>query len=214
LIRDSVVTIKEASRILGVNEATLRQWTDEGRLKAFITPGGHRRYAKSDLLKFMNTSQRVLDVKDLASEMEDTVRLHRETARSHLEATAWYGKLDRSSQERLAELGRRLLGLIVRHVTDPSAREETIGLARETGQGFGITLAEYGLPLTDSVEAFMLHRDIIMNASGHLMKKREAFSGRFVEAIPLAAHLMDEALVSLVSAHQQRQGELKGSAPS
>ena len=118
MIRDSVVTIKEASRILGVNEATLRQWTDEGRLKAFITPGGHRRYAKSDLLKFMKASQKVLDVKDLASEMEDTVRLHRQTARSHLEATAWYSKLDRSSQERLAELGRRLLGLIVRHVTD------------------------------------------------------------------------------------------------
>jgi hypothetical protein len=55
----------------------------------------------------------------------------------------------------------------------------------------------------------MLHRDIIMNASGHLLKKHEAFSGRFVEAIPLAAHLMDEALVSLVSAHQQRQAELK-----
>jgi DNA-binding transcriptional MerR regulator len=195
--------------MLGVNEATLRQWTDEGRLKAFITPGGHRRYAKSDLLTFMNTSQRVLDVKDLASEMEETVRLHRETARSHLETTAWYSKLDRGSQERLAELGRRLLGLIVRYVTNPSAREETTGLARETGRGFGITLAESGLPLTDSVEAFMLHRDIIMNASGHLLKKHEAFSGRFVEAIPLAAHLMDEALVSLVSAHQQRQAELK-----
>jgi len=213
LIRDSVVTIKEASRILGVNEATLRQWTDEGRLKAFITPGGHRRYAKSDLLKFMSSSQKVLDVKDLVSEMEDTVRLHRQTARSHLEATAWYSKLDRASQERLAGLGRLLLGLIVRHVTESSAREETIALARETGRGFGTTLAESGLPLTDSVEAFMLHRDIIMNAAGHLMKKREAFSGRFVEAIPLAAHLMDEALVALVSAHQQRQGDLKGSTP-
>ena len=211
MIRDTVVTIKEASRILGVNEATLRQWTDEGRLKAFITPGGHRRYAKSDLLKFMNSSQKVLDVKDLVSEMEDTVRLHRQTARSHLEATAWYSKLDRASQERLAELGRLLLGLIVRHVTEPAAREETIALARETGRGFGTTLAESGLPLTDSVEAFMLHRDIIMNAAGHLMKKREAFSGRFVEAIPLAAHLMDEALVSLVAAHQQRQADLKGS---
>ncbi|MHB8085834.1 MAG: MerR family transcriptional regulator [Dehalococcoidia bacterium] len=214
MIRDSVVTIKEASLILGVNEATLRQWTDEGRLKAFITPGGHRRYAKSDLLNFMNSSRKVLDVKDLASEMEDTVRLHRQTARRQLEATTWYGKLDSQSQEHLAELGRRLLGLIVRHVTDPSAREETITLARQTGHDFGMVLAESGLPLTDSVEAFMLHRDIIMNTAGHLMKKREAFSGRFVEAIPLAAHLMDESLVALVSAHQQRQAELKGSNPS
>lgn len=32
-----------ASRLLGVSEATLRRWSDSGRLKAFMTPGGHRR---------------------------------------------------------------------------------------------------------------------------------------------------------------------------
>ena len=76
-------------------------------------------------------------------------------------------------------------------------------MARNIGHGFGQTLAKLGLPLTDSVEAFILHRDPIMNAATHLMKRREAFTGRFVEAIPLVAHVMDEALVSLVAAHQQ-----------
>ena len=59
------------------------------------------------------------------------------------------------------------------------------------------------LPLTDSVEAFLLHRDPIMNAATHLMRKREAFTGRIVEAIPMVTSVMDEALVALVAARQQ-----------
>ena len=41
------------------------------------------------------------------------------------------------------------------------------------------------------------------------MKKREAFSGRVVDAIPLVAHVMDNALVSLVAAHQQYRNEIQ-----
>ncbi len=48
-----------------------------------------------------------------------------------------------------------------------------------------------------------------MNAATHLMRKREAFTGRVVEAIPLVAHVMDEALVALVAAHQQYRNEIQ-----
>jgi hypothetical protein len=55
-----------------------------------------------------------------------------------------------------------------------------------------------------------------MNAATHLMKKREAFTGRVVEAIPMVAHVMDEALVALVAVHQRYhnniQAEGRGSA--
>ncbi|KYP81974.1 IS607 family transposase [Ferroacidibacillus organovorans] len=46
---DRLVTIGEASKVLGVSITTLRRWEKEGRLQPDeITPGGHRRY---DLLK-------------------------------------------------------------------------------------------------------------------------------------------------------------------
>lgn len=205
-----LVSISEASHILGVSEAALRQWTDEGKIKAFITPGGHRRYSRADLKKFMGSHPKTLGIKDLVIELEDTVQLHREISRISLSNTSWYNKLDEESQEHLAHLGRRLLCLIIKYVTEPSRRVETIQMARDVGSSHGEMLAKVGLPLTDSVEAFIVHRDPIMNAATHLVKKREAFNGRVVGALPMVAHVMDEALVSLVAAHQQQRGDLQG----
>ncbi|MEE9528992.1 MAG: helix-turn-helix domain-containing protein [Dehalococcoidia bacterium] len=216
--QESLVSISEASHILGVSEAALRQWTDEGKIKAFITPGGHRRYSKADLKKFMGSHQRALGIKDLVVELEDTVQAHREISRTSLNTTLRYKQLSAESQEHFADLSRRFLNLIIRYVAEPSKREETIKLARDTGHSFGETLAKLGLPLTDSVEAFILHRNPIMNATTHLMRKKEAVTGRVVDAIPLIAHVMDQALVSLVAAHQQyqnlSQSEGKGGAPA
>lgn len=41
---DKYVTPKQAAESLGVNERTLRRWEEEGKIKAFKTPGGKRRY--------------------------------------------------------------------------------------------------------------------------------------------------------------------------
>jgi len=200
---ESLVTISEASGILGVSEVALRQWTDEGRIKAFITPGGHRRYSKAELKRFMSSRQKAIGVRDLISEIEATSKLHSEIGRTSLITKEWYNRLDNEEKLRLAHLGRDMLDVIIRHLHEPNKREQALELAREAGRGFGETLAGLGLPLTDAVEAFILHRDPIMKAMAHLMKKKEAHSGRVAEVIPLTARIMDEALLSLVAAHQQ-----------
>ncbi|MFH1169071.1 MAG: hypothetical protein V1691_00115, partial [Chloroflexota bacterium] len=149
----------------------------------------------------------ILGVKDLVVGLEDAAQSLRDVSRNSLNKTAWYDRLSRDSQEHLAYVGRQLLSLIIRYVTEPAKREETIRLVRDVGADLGETLARPDVPLTDSVEAFILHRDPIMNAVTQLLRKREAFNGRVVEAIPLITHVMDEALVSLVSAHQRYQSE-------
>jgi len=207
LEQEVFLNISEASRILGVSEAALRQWTDEGKIKAFITPGGHRRYSPTDLKKFMSTHPRMLGVKDLVSEIEETVELHREIARKSLSSAPWYNKLSQESQDHFADMGRRLLSLIVKYISEPSKRNETMHLARQVGHDMGETLTIHGLPLVDSVEAFLIHREPVVNAAVSLLKRRDAFTGRVVDAIPLAINVIDETLVSLVTAHQQYRSE-------
>ena len=70
--QSSLLTISQASRMLGVSEVALRQWTDEGRIEAFVTPGGHRRYSETELRRFMGTKNRIHGIKDLVARMELT----------------------------------------------------------------------------------------------------------------------------------------------
>jgi excisionase family DNA binding protein len=50
------LTLGQAAKYLGVAQSTIRKWSDQGRVPAFYTPGGHRRYRRGDLDKFLENS--------------------------------------------------------------------------------------------------------------------------------------------------------------
>jgi excisionase family DNA binding protein len=50
------LTLGQAAKYLGVAQSTIRKWSDQGRVPAFYTPGGHRRYRRADLDKFLENS--------------------------------------------------------------------------------------------------------------------------------------------------------------
>jgi excisionase family DNA binding protein len=213
LKQSDLISISEASQLLGVNEATLRQWTDEGKLAAFVTPGGHRRYSRSDLKKFTKPCHKTIGIRDLVTGIEDTTNRHRELARSFLENSTQMAVPDEANQKKLAGLGRRLLALTARYVSEPAHQEETLTEAQEVGDGFGRLLAELGLPLTSAVSAFLMHREPIMQAASHLMAKREAQGSRIMEAIPLTNRFIDQTLISMIAAYQRYYAQnVKGEA--
>lgn len=43
----------EAAALVGVHPDTVRSWVDGGKLLALITPGGHRRFRRSDVLALL-----------------------------------------------------------------------------------------------------------------------------------------------------------------
>lgn len=50
----SLLTPAEAAKILHVAPTTIRHWAQIGRLPFITTPGGHRRFDKSDILSMMS----------------------------------------------------------------------------------------------------------------------------------------------------------------
>src|SRR6202043_1431920 len=50
------LTLGQAAPFLGVAHSTIRKWSDLGRVPAFYTPGGHRRYRRGDLEAFIDRS--------------------------------------------------------------------------------------------------------------------------------------------------------------
>ncbi len=43
---------RDVAVMLGVNESTVKRWSDEGWISCFKTPGGHRKYRMSDVAEF------------------------------------------------------------------------------------------------------------------------------------------------------------------
>ncbi len=54
---DPELTLHEASLILNLSKATLRRYTDQGKLRCTRTAGGHRRFRLSDLLALVEGGQ-------------------------------------------------------------------------------------------------------------------------------------------------------------
>ncbi|MFA5055659.1 MAG: helix-turn-helix domain-containing protein [Dehalococcoidia bacterium] len=201
----SLLTIGQACKLLGVSEATLRNWTDEGRIKAFVTPGGHRRYVESELRAFIAAQSRVFTNKDMLAQM-GSEPLHKiQQARERMAETHWYGGLSDESKARLRGLGGAVYGLAVEYLTDKKGREETMRSAREVGRQFGEYLADINVSLTDAIEAFILHRSPLIQVASDIVKREGVLRGQAADAVPLVTQITDEFLLSLVEAHQSRQ---------
>jgi excisionase family DNA binding protein len=52
---DDVISTAEASRLLGVGATALKRWSDAGLLPCIRTAGGHRRFRRSDVERFLAT---------------------------------------------------------------------------------------------------------------------------------------------------------------
>ncbi|MDD3264903.1 MAG: helix-turn-helix domain-containing protein, partial [Dehalococcoidales bacterium] len=184
-VKDAWLSIGEACRILGVSEATLRQWTDSGQIKVFITPGGHRRFERSQLDEFMTSRRKTLGIADLVAKLEETAEPHRELASA---ITASLGEsivLNPQQKDHLAGLGRKILELIIWYVASPADRSTSLKKAQNIGIDFGITMFKAGISLTDSIEAFTCHRRPIVESVMAMMKKREIIAEEILAALPL-----------------------------
>ncbi len=197
-----LASISDASQVLGVSEATLRQWTDDGLIKAYVTPGGHRRYSREQLDEFMQSHQKTLGIKELVARLKDTAEPHREIGAAALARA--HKRLGPAQQQNLAILGRKILDAIICYVSEPAKREESLSQVRAAGAAFGTILAEVRVPLTDSIQAFTSHRAPIIESVATMMRQREVVTEGILAAIPLIDDVMYLALIELVKAYEAR----------
>jgi excisionase family DNA binding protein len=78
------LTLGQAARYLGVAQSTIRKWSDNGRVRAFKTPGRHRRYRRGDLDAFLQRSSPESRSGPIVLIVDDDERL-REYVRVNLE---------------------------------------------------------------------------------------------------------------------------------
>jgi excisionase family DNA binding protein len=117
------LTLGQAAKYLGVAQSTMRKWSDLGRVSAFYTPGGHRRYRRTDLDRFLDRSGPGTGPSSSSSGplvliVDDDERV-REYVRVNLEAEGYEVREAGSAEEGLSALGERSPDLILLDVMMP-----------------------------------------------------------------------------------------------
>lgn len=200
------LALGEASRLLGVDPDTLRRWADEGRVPAFTTPGGHRRFERGALEQLMAT-RRTGPPGALAGLGASPDRLsaayRRRYGRHHNLAPDPRDRVPDDEREAFRETGRCLVDALVRHLdeTGPS-RAAAERDALELATGLGERLAGHGVTLADGVSMFVSARRPF-SAELALVAHRRGVDGiRVAELYDASTGLLDRLLLAFVAGHR------------
>lgn len=157
---DQWLTLSQASKILGVHPATLRQWSDEGKVNLFRTPGGHRRFARPEIERMLH----VLPIRGpglsafVASETVQRTRQELDMAHGQ---PSWMQHLDVEQREQWRSSGRQAVALLAALITgEPSEAQRAKALS--LGRTYGSLLLQAGLNLPDAVMTFLFFRDAML----------------------------------------------------
>ena len=203
------LSLGPASRLLGIDPDTLRRWADEGRVDAWVTPGGHRRFDRAALERLAADRGRRVGrpLSSLGATPERLERVYRQRyAKGGGVPESTTSALDAGQREAYRVAGRRLIGLLLAYLdADPSDRR-----ARARLESQAITLIEEhaarlaadGTSLTAAVALFVAARQPFQSELAELGRRRSLDPTRLASLYGDAATLLDRLLLRFVAAHQ------------
>lgn len=159
------ISIREASRRLGVHIGTVREWADAGTLPSYRTPGGHRRFSSFDLQTFVKQQRKSPATNP--SPAEHALGAVREELRAPKATHAtWFKQLGRvpndEQRAKQREFGQHLLACVVAFVEEPNLRENFLDEGRRIAREYGKLLASNGLSAGNAARATIHFRQLIL----------------------------------------------------
>lgn len=161
---DDLIGTEEAARLLGVGPTAVKRWADQGLLACVRTPGGHRRFSRAAVERFLSAEARggaagwvdllVATDDDHAVEAQLLAERGRRGAWSRVAAILgealvemgrrWEAGALSITQEHLASerLARALVRLSVTLPLDPRAPRALLATAEGDDHTLGLALAE------------------------------------------------------------------------
>ena len=197
------LSLGPASRILGVDPDTLRRWADEGRVRAYATPGGHRRFSHADLARVAanrRPARRPLAVLGATSD-----RVNRAYGRSYRSDDA-PPSIDRIEGDARAEFrteGRRLVAVLLAYLDAATStdRERWEGEALGLIEGTARRLAEGGASGSEVVAVYIRARQPFLTEIASLGRRRALDATQLASLFEQAVALLDRLLLHLVNVH-------------
>lgn len=157
------VSLRKAAEILGVHPATVRNWADKGELSSRRTPGGHRRFRRSDLSQYArnDTELQPIEVQVIIQNALGQARM--EVGDGRLEDIPWYAAMSEKARSTMRIQGRELLEAL-RHYLATGAPDDKLSSAIRIGNQYAAILVEDGLTLPQAMRGFFYFSEFVINS--------------------------------------------------
>lgn len=157
------LSLKQASDILGVHPATVRNWADEGKLPFRRTPGKHRRFLREDLTRYAQ-SQGELQPLEVQVIIQNALgRARMQVGEGNLEQMQWYSHMSDAARIEMRTYGRRVLESL-RAYLGAGAPDDMLAQAIALGKDYAAVLSEDDLSLPEAMRGFFYFSDFVIDS--------------------------------------------------
>jgi len=198
------VGLSEASRVLGVSPATIRRWSDAGRLRVFTTPGGHRRFSRRALQRLLPADRsRRPSIGAAGLTPARLARTYRRSGRELGPELPWVLALTSEQRLLFRERGHVLAASLLQHLDAPNeeAADHHLDEAATSATDYGTVAARLGLSLSQTVEGFLRFRAPFHHELALAARRRGFDTPETTDLLEAAERAMDRLLVATMTGH-------------
>ncbi len=158
------VSLRRAADILGVHPATVRNWADKGEIASRRTPGGHRRFLRSELTQHAQIQQDEIQPMEFKIIVQNALGQARmKVGEGNLEDVPWYAAMNEKARGAMRSLGRETLEDLRSYLTS-GATDTELAKAINLGRDYARELSEDGLTLPQAMRGFFYFGDFVFNS--------------------------------------------------
>ncbi len=200
------VGLGEAARILGVAPTTLRRWADDGTVRSFVTPGGHRRFLRSSLDALMPTTRAERPpLQRLGETPERMARAYRRSVVTGPADPAWLRGMQGADRDPLRERGRGLSTALLTYLdaTTDDARRACLEEASVEASAYGRMARERGATIHETVDAYLRFSRPFVAEIATLARRRNLDTAEATALLESTLVALDTLLLATIDAHQE-----------
>ena len=196
--------LSEASHLLGVSPATLRRWSDAGRVRVFTTPGGHRRFSRAALERLLPADRsRRPSLAGAGFTPSRIARTYRRASRDAAPELPWVLALSDQQRVLFRERGHVLAASLLQYLdaTRAESAAQHLDEASVTAAEYGRAAATLGLSLSQTVEGFLRFRTPFHHELAVAARRRGFDTPETTDLLETAERAMDRLLVATMTGH-------------
>jgi excisionase family DNA binding protein len=200
------LSLREAAEMLGMHPATVRLWADRNELPSRRTNGGHRRFRRADIEARLRQEAEWRPHPAAQLLVQSVLgRIRFAFTDGTLNNLPWYQHFDEHAREAYRKLGRRVLELLLRAVSDGTVSEELRREATALGTEYGAIACRSNVPVSDAVRAFLYFHSLVDDSVLQIVELRGAREHQdipWADSLRQIQALTNEILPALIESAQ------------